>query len=206
MKNRRGTSLRHQLNWIWSTLGAVASSAALTSLFQRVGDIELAEVPAQYLQYYRSLIAALTGWIPLPFGWVIQQWYADLMGLAAILATTLVRTERLVPLGPISGYPYEPISTPNALATVLSYTAFPPLVIIGLAIGIGKATYLARHYHDRDRALIIAEALRTEEGFPTAQETGRYWQRIFILFLVVSLGTSFIFFLASGALLQLMNR
>lgn len=77
--------------WTMGVLGTVVTTSAVISLVQHWSDITLAEIPAQYVDYYRSIMRILVDWIPLPFDWSIPQWYLDALTINGIIASAAVR-------------------------------------------------------------------------------------------------------------------
>ena len=68
-----------------SVFGTLTTIASVISLVQHWGDIELAAIPAAYLEYYRALLRGLIGWISLPLGFRLPQWSLDLLAVNGII-------------------------------------------------------------------------------------------------------------------------
>ncbi len=77
--------------WTMGILGTAVSASAAISLVQHWSDVVLADIPALYVGYYRTIMRSLVDWIPLPLDWRIPQWYLDALAVNGIVAGAAVR-------------------------------------------------------------------------------------------------------------------
>ncbi|HVY07507.1 MAG TPA: hypothetical protein VHB46_16145 [Burkholderiales bacterium] len=109
-----------------SVFGTLTTIASVISLVQHWGDIRLAAIPAAYLEYYRALLQGILGWISLPLGFRLPQWYLDLLAVNGVMAGAAVRAIKG------SGFPQAKAFTRVLYASIpllLSWLAAPFLII-----------------------------------------------------------------------------
>lgn len=177
--------------WVWALLGALASSATIISMLQHWAEIPLADLPAQFLAYYRGLIATLFGWIPLPFGWVIPPWYGDVLALTLVLALTRERTKSVAPLRLGDGFTTSPMRT---AMSVLVSLLLPPILIWSLLIEFLLVVAFATGIADDE-----------DSGLPkelTHKHLSQVWIATFALLLIVTVLASFGFFAMNASALS----
>lgn len=130
-----GSTPTRQFQFIMALLGSLVSAAALISLVQSIGKIELADLPARYLDYYRALWRLLVDWIPLPFGWRLPQWYLDAAALAAIGSASITHAVQ----GTREWRSYDNL---RGLAPVIALRIFLTVTLTGLAAFYYPLIYL----------------------------------------------------------------
>ncbi len=171
---------------------------AVISLVQRIGGIELASLPEQYLDYYRNFVLTLTGWIPLPFGWSIAQWYADLMSIGAVLLLTLGRTEKIAPLQPEPGivnYVQNMSKSEKILRNIGGLIFFTFLVLLAPLAIIFSIMLVVRAFIFMKEGGLEMNFGHRVQSLDSAVD---YWFKTLSLLLMVILVATFLFFLLNG--------
>lgn len=190
------------VNWVWSILGSLTTAVALISLAQRIGDIKLASLPALYLGYYRGVIATLTGWIPLPFGWKIAQWYSDLMTLGAVLLLTLVRADKVAPLNPDAGVVAYQRNLPKGrriLGDLLGVLVFAILILLPpLALIFAGLLILRSYFYWKKGGGELSFGHGWRSNVQSLDAAAIYWFKTLVTLIVVVLVSTFAFFILNG--------
>jgi len=190
------------INWVWSILGSLTTAVAVISLVQKIGDIELASLPALYLGYYRGVIATLTGWIPLPFGWKIAQWYADLMTLGVVLLLTLGRADKVAPLNPDAGlvaYQRNLSKGRRILGDLLGVLVFAILILLPPLALIYSGLIIWRSYsYWKEGGGELSFGHGWGSKVQSLDAAARYWFKTLATLIVVVLVSTFTFFILNG--------
>jgi hypothetical protein len=190
------------VNWFWSILGSLTTAVAVISLVQRIGDIKLASLPALYLGYYRGVVATLTGWIPLPFGWKISQWYAGLMTLGAVLLLTLGRADKVAPLNPdesIVAYQRNLSKGRKILNDLRGVLVLAILVLLPpLALIFAGLIVLRSYYYWKEGGGELSFGRGWESKVQSLDAAARYWFKTLATLIVVVLVSTFVFFILNG--------
>ncbi|HNP50530.1 MAG TPA: hypothetical protein PKJ85_01890 [Nitrosomonas nitrosa] len=192
-------------SWIWSILGSLGTAVAIISLIQKIGDIELASLPAQYLGYYRSFVSTLIGWIPLPFEWKIAQWYADLMTIGAVLLLTLGRTEKIAPLNPepsLVNYPQKIDKRTKIFHNILGFLYFFFIVFLApIAIILSILMIVRAYFFWRIKSRESNFRFSSQSGGLEVQSlniASRYWFKTLTLLFTIVFSATTLFFLLNG--------
>lgn len=113
-------------SWAWATIGSLMTALSVLRLMQEFGGVDLFGLPARALEYYAGIVGVAFSWIPLPFGWVLPEWYKYLVVITGALASCLERTRHTS--GLIAGVGDEPTVVKSMIFVVVCMLV--PIVLV----------------------------------------------------------------------------
>lgn len=127
-------TVRREVSNFYAIIGGVVSAGSLISLVQKVFNVGLAPVLAEFVAYYRRITNFFVDWLFFWWPFELSEIYKDLYAVSLIMAMVMVRAMVSVLVAD------NPMTSSKSAVFLLLMMAFAALIsvgLLGIVMGVG---------------------------------------------------------------------